>query len=46
MANNKNGCPHISDMQMQSIWCCYVKNAMVDKNDCKKCKYGKILNIK
>ena len=25
-----NGCPHITDMQMQSYWCCYIKNAMVD----------------
>ena len=41
-----NGCPHITDMQMQSYWCCYIKNAMVDKNDCKKCKYGKIINLK
>lgn len=45
MAKN-NGCQHITDMQMQSYWCCYIKNAMVDKNDCKKCKYGKIINIK
>lgn len=40
------GCPHIQEISMQSYWCCYIKNSMVDKNDCKKCKYGKILNIK
>lgn len=40
MSKNE-GCPHITEMQMQSIWCCYVKNAMVDQNDCKNCQYGK-----
>ena len=40
-----NGYPHIADIQMQS-WYCYIKNAIVDKNDCKKCKYRKIINLK
>ena len=41
---SKEGCPHITEMNTQNYWCCYIKNANVDKNDCKKCKYGKILN--
>ena len=43
--DNKNGCPHIQEMHQQSIWCCYIKNSMVDIKDCKKCKYEKTLNI-
>ena len=38
-----NGCPHITDMQMQSYWCCYIKNAMVDKNDCKNSRRNRRL---
>ncbi len=42
----EKGCPHLQEINNQSYWCCYIKNSMVDKNDCKECKYGKILNIK
>lgn len=44
MINNSKGCPHIYEINCQSYWCCYIHNKMVDKNDCKKCKYGKTLN--
>ena len=40
----KEGCPHYMEAQNQSYWCCYYKNMMVDKNDCKNCKYGKFVN--
>ena len=42
----KEGCPHIIEMQVQSVWSCYVYNKMVDLNDCKKCKYGKAIVVK
>lgn len=42
---NQKGCPHTQEINMQSYWCCYIKNSMVDENDCKKCKYGKTINI-
>lgn len=41
----KGGCPHIVEINTQHYWCCYIKNCMVDKNDCKKCKYGKTINV-
>lgn len=37
----KNGCPTSRIDREQVYWYCSYKNAMVDKNDCKKCKYNK-----
>lgn len=33
---------HVSQIDKEQVyWYCSVKNALVDKNDCKKCKYNK-----
>lgn len=42
---NQKGCPHIQEIEIQSYWCCYIKNKMVDLTDCKNCKYGKTIGI-
>lgn len=41
---SKDGCPIPQIDKEQSYWYCPVKNAMTDKEDCRKCKYGK--NVK
>lgn len=43
---DKNCCPHLAEMQMQSMWCCYIQNKMVTIQDCKSCKYGRAVIVK
>lgn len=42
---SKGGCPHVREIETQSIWCCYIKNSMVSIKDCHSCPYGKPLNV-